>query len=237
MSDAIEFNYPPVDMTFFRKDRRLHKIPAPLKHRIGIGASLLKDQIKRVERDTTIRYPPTIVRPCALFDIDNRIVVDAHVTIGQKGTLIFLEVVFAAPTVAFADEKKLLGIVAHEFIHYVAHTISIYQRMKLKGNLEGASIGEVPLEVKARGIKARDEYNTVPAKDWLTGRTLGAWEAIEQESFTVSKWADLVMKEWINKGYPTEDFKRGSPTRPERPGRVVHESDIIDKAKKLNIIS
>lgn len=237
MPDGIELNYPPVDMTFLRKDSRRREIPAPLEQRIGTGANLLRDQIKRVEQDTTIRYPPTIVRPYALFDIDNRIVVDAHVTLGQKGKFIFLEVVLAAPAVAFADEKRLLGIAAHEFVHYVAQTISIYQRVKQKGTLEGASIGEVPPEVKAKGIKARDEYRTVPANDWLTGQTLKAWETIEQESFTVSKWADLIMKKRINKGYPTEDFKRGSVTRPERPGRVVHESDIIDKAKKLSIIT
>lgn len=101
--------------------------------------------------------------------------------------------------------------------------------------LEGASIGEVPPDVKAKGIKARDDQHTVAAKDWLTGQALETWDAVEQESFTVSKWADLIMKEWINKGYPTEDFKRGSASRPERPGRVIHESDIIDKAKKLGL--
>jgi len=236
MPEVIDFNYLPIDMAFFKRDPRRHEIPAPLTRRIDEGAKRLEDQIKRVEQDAAIRYPPTIVLPCALFDIDNRIVVDAHVTIGQKGKFIFLQVRFAAPTVAFADEKKLLGIAAHEFIHYVAHTISIYEHMKEHGTLEGASIGEVPPEVKAKGIRARDEYHTA-AKDWLTGRTLEAWNAIEQESFTVSEWADLIMKEWITKGYPTEDFKRGSATRPERPGRVIHESDIIDKAKRLGLIT
>jgi hypothetical protein len=237
MPDVIEFNYPPVDATLLTKDLRRRQIPAPLIERVRKGTRRLEDQIKRVERDTAIRYPPTIVLPCALFDIDNRIVVDAHVTIGQKGKIIFLQVRFAAPTVALGDDKKLLGIAAHEFIHYVAHTISIYQHAKEHGTLEGMSIGEVPSEVKARGIRARDEYHTVAAKDWLNGKTLEAWEVIEQESFTVSKWADLIMKEWINKGYPTEDFKRGSATRPERPGRLVHESDIIDKAEKLGLIA
>jgi hypothetical protein len=237
MPEIIDFNYPPVDMAFFRRDPRRHEIPALLIERIGKGAKRLEDQIKRVEQETAIRYPPTIVLPCALFDIDNRIVVDAHVTIGQKGKIIFLQVRFAAPTVALGDDKKLLGIAAHEFIHYVAHTISIYQHAKEHGTLEGMSIGEVPSEVKARGIRARDEYHTVAAKDWLNGETLEAWDVIEQESFTICKWADLIMKEWINKGYPAEDFKRGSATRPERPGRLVHESDIIDKAKKLGLIA
>jgi len=237
MPEIIDFNYPPVDMAFFRRDPRRHEIPAPLMERIGKGAKRLEEQIGQIERDTMIKYPPTVVLPCALFDIDNRIVVDAHVTIGQKGKIIFLQVRFAAPTVAFADEQKLLGIAAHEFIHYVAQTVSIYQLAKEHGTLEGISIGEVPSEVKARGIKARDEYHTVVAKDWLNGKTLEAWNVVEQESFTVSKWADLIMKEWINKGHPTEDFKRGSATRPERPGRLVHESDIIDKAKRLSLIT
>lgn len=237
MPEVIDFNYPPVDMAFFRRDPRRHEIPALMIERIGKGVKRLEEQIGQIERDTMIKYPPTVVLPCALFDIDNRIVVDAHVTIGQKGKIIFLRVRFAAPSVAFADEQKLLGIAAHEFIHYVAHTISIYQYAKEHGTLERASIGEVPPDIKAMGIKARDAYHTVAAKDWLTGQALEAWHAIERESFTTSKWADLIMKEWINKGYPTEDFKRGSATRPERPGRLVHESDIIDKAKRLSLIT
>ena len=144
---------------------------------------------------------------------------------------------FAAPTVAFADDTKLLGIAAHEFVHYVKHTIDIYQHPRGHGSSKVVTIGEVPPEVKALGIKARDDYQTVTAKDWLCGQTLAAWQEVEQESFTMAKWAELIMKEWIRKGYPTEDHPRGRPTPLEKPGRVLQANDVIDKAKKLGLIS
>jgi hypothetical protein len=237
MPEIIDFNYPRVDVAFFRRDPRRHEIPALLIERIGKGAKQLENQIKRVERDTAIRYPPAIVLPCALYDVDNHMVIDALPTRGQRGENIFLEVRFAAPTIAFADDRKLLGIAAHEFVHYVKHTIEIHQHTRGHGSSKVVTIGEVPPEVKALGIKAMDDYQTVTAKDWLCGQTLAAWQEVEQESFTKAKWAELIMKEWIRKGYPTEDRPRGRPTPPGKPGRVLQANDVIDKAKKLNLIS
>jgi hypothetical protein len=87
------------------------------------------------------------------------------------------------------------------------------------------------------GIKARDEYHTLAAKDWLSGQTLAAWQEVEQESFTIAKWAELITKEWVRKGYPTDDQQRGKLTRPERPGGVLQANDVIDKAKKLRLMT
>jgi len=237
MSDVIEFNYAPVDMTFFREDARRRAIPELLLRKIVKGASRLKNQIKQLEQDTAIKYPPTIVLPCALYDVDSHMVIDAFVTRGQRGHNIFLEVRFAAPTVAFADDKKLLGIAAHEFIHYVKHTMDVYQHPRGHASSKVATIGEVPPEVKALGIKATDDYQTVAAKNWLCGLTLAAWQEVEQESFTIAKWAQLVVNEWIQKGYPTEDRPRGRPSQLGKPGRVLVANDVIDKAKKLGIIT
>jgi len=237
MPEVIDFDYPPVDMAYFRRDPRRHEIPALLIERIGKGVKRLGDQIRQIGQDTAIKYPPTIVLPCALYDVDNRMVIDALVTRGQRGDNIFLEVRFAAPTVAFADDRKLLGIAAHEFVHYVKHTIDIYQHPRGHGSSKVVTIGEVPPEVKALGIKARDDYHTVAAKDWLSGQTLAAWREVEQESFTIAKWAQLVIKEWIRKGYPTEDHPRGTPSRPGKPGRVLQANDVIDKAKRLRLIT
>lgn len=237
MPDVIEFNYPRVDMTFLREDLRRQQIPRSLLREIAEGAERLDEQIGRIERDTMIKYPPTIVLPCAFYDVDNHMVIDALVTRGQRGHNIFLEVRFAAPTVAFADGRKLLGIAAHEFLHYVKYTIDIYQHSGGQGSPKVISIGDVPPEVKALGIEARDDYQTVPAKDWLCGQTLAAWQEVEQESFTVAKWAQLVMREWIRKGYPTEDHPRGRPSQLRKTGRVLLAPDLIDKAKKLGLVA
>jgi hypothetical protein len=237
MSEVIDFNYPSVDMAYFRRDLRRHEIPALLMEKISKGAKRLENQIKRVEQDTAIRYPPTIILPYALYDADNRMVIDALVTRGQRGHNIFLEVRFAAPTVAFADNKKLLGIAAHEFVHYVKYTIEIYQHPRGHGPSKVATIGKVPPEVRALGIKARDDYQTVAGKDWLCGQTLAAWEEVEKESFTIAKWAQLVTRGWVDKGYPTEDRPRGRPTQLGKPGRVLLSNDIIDRAKKLRLIT
>ena len=50
------------------------------------------------------------------------------------------------------------------------------------GTLEGISNGEVPSEIKAKGIKARDEYHTVDAEDWISGEVLAAWKTAEEKS-------------------------------------------------------
>jgi len=234
LPNPIEFNYPVVDMTFFRKDPRRRVISKLLVERIGKGAKLLENQITKVQQNSGIKYPPTVVLPCAIYEVDIRMVIDAAPQLARRDNNIFLEVRFAAPTVAFADEKKLLGITAHEFIHHIKHTIDIYQK-STRGASEQTIIGEVPAEIKAKDIRARDEFHTVPASDWLSGETLAAYEQDQKESFTVSKWADLIMREWIRKGYPTEDFERGKAIHVGR-GRLIYDRDIIDKAKKLGLM-
>jgi len=235
MNARIEFSYPPVDMMFFRKDPRRREIPRRLQERIGKGAKLLENQISKIEQNSAIRYPPTVVLPCALYDVDIRMVVDAAPELVRRGKNAFLQVRFAAPTVALADEKTLLGIAAHEFIHCIKHTIDIYKWIEGRA-LKDMTIGEVPQDIKAKGVRARDEYHTVPAKDWLSGDVLAACQEIDLESFTYSQWADLIVKEWIGKGYPTEDFERGKAIYVGR-GRPIYNSDIVDKAKKLGLIT
>jgi hypothetical protein len=234
LPNPIEFNYPVVDMTFFRKDPRRRVIPKVLVERIGKGAKLLKDQIAKVQQNSGIKYPPTVILPCAIYEVDIRMVIDAAPQLVRRDNNIFLEVRFAAPTVAFADEKKLLGITAHEFIHCIKHTIDIHQKIT-RGASGQTNIGEVPAEIKAKGIRARDEFHTVPASDWLSGEILAAYEEDQKESFTVSKWANFVTREWIKKGYPTEDFERGKAIQVGR-GRLIYDRDIIDKAKKLGLV-
>jgi hypothetical protein len=80
-------------MTFFREDPRRREIPRRLLREIAKGAKRLENQIRQIEHDTAIKYPPIIVLPCALYDVDNRMVIDALVTRGQRGENIFLEVV------------------------------------------------------------------------------------------------------------------------------------------------
>jgi len=235
LPNPIEFHYPVVDMTFFRKDPRRRVIPKALVERIGKGSKLLKDQIAKVQQNSGIKYPPTVVLPCAIYEVDSRMVIDAAPRLVRRGSIVFLEVRFAAPTVAFADEKRLLGITAHEFIHCIKHTIDMHQRIT-RGASGQTNIGEVPAELKAKGIRARDEFHTVPVSDWLSGDVLAAYEEDQKESFTISKWADLIMREWIKKGYPTEDFERGKAIKVGR-GRPIYNYDIIDKAKKLGLIT
>jgi hypothetical protein len=91
--------------------------------------------------------------------------------------------------------------------------------------------------LKDRGVRARDEYHTVAANDWLSGDVFSAWEDIEKESFTVSPWADLIVREWISKGYPTEDFVRGKATKPDTPGKLVRDITIIEKARRLGLVT
>jgi hypothetical protein len=96
-------------------------------------------------------------------------------------------------------------------------------------------IGEVPAEIKAKGIRTRDEFHTVSAGDWLSGEVLAAYEEDQKESFTASRWGSLILNDWIWKGYPTEDFERGKAIQVGR-GRLIYDHDIIDKAKKLGLI-
>jgi len=52
--DRIEFDYPPVDMTFFENDSRQQRIPKPLVMKIHNGARWLELQIKKIEKDASI---------------------------------------------------------------------------------------------------------------------------------------------------------------------------------------
>jgi len=44
------------------------------------------------------------------------------------------------------------------------------------------------------------------------------------------------MREWVKKGYPTEDFERGKAIQVGR-GRLILNTDIINKAKDIGLIT
>jgi hypothetical protein len=227
--------YPSVDMSFYNRAAVLG-IPTALVSRIRANVKLLKEAIRITERDTAIKYHPTTVLPHALYDIDHRFIVDSHVTLVKKGTVIILEVQFAAPTIAFGDRDRFLGTAAHEFLHVVKLTIDMQRHDITHETVAGMSLGEVPDEVKAQGLKARDEYLSVKGEDWLAGETLAAWRISEKEAYEPgTNWNRLVMREWIEKGYPTQEFVRGRVVRPGR-GRPVLSNAIIEKARRLGLM-
>jgi len=235
---VLPFNldaYPVVDMRFYKRAASLG-IPRALVSRIRTNTKLLEEAIRNTERDTGIKYHPATVLPHALYDIDHRLVVDAHVTVAKKGVILILEVQFGAPTVAFGDRDRFLGTAAHEFLHVAKLTIDMKQHKITYGTLEGMSLGEVPDEVKAKGLRARDEYLSVKGEDWLTGETLAAWIISEKEAYEHdTNWNRLVNREWIGKGYPTQEYVRGRAVRPG-PGRLTLSNGIIEKATQLGLM-
>jgi hypothetical protein len=227
--------YPTVDMHFYKRTVSLG-IPGALVSRIRSNAKLLEEAIRSTERDTGIKYHPVTLLPHALYDVDHRFIVDSHVTLAKKGNILILEVQFAAPTVAFGDRDRLLGIAAHEFLHVAKLTIDAKRYEITHGTLEGLRLGQVPDEVKAQGLKARDEYLSLKGEDWLTGGALAAWRTSEKEAYEYgTNWNRLVTREWMEKGYPTQEYVRGRAVR-SGPGRTALSAEIIEKASKLGLM-
>ena len=100
-------------------------LPGEIASRISERAGVLSDSIRRVERASGIRYPPSMVSPYLLIliysnDVTYEVNVYARTLVKPSDAAgVEFNVEFTAPLVLYASRDSMDAIVAHELTHYL----------------------------------------------------------------------------------------------------------------------
>jgi len=184
-------------------------------------------------------FPPTHVIHEALYDVDYKIVVYAHPTLFKGDRFVYPIIELSAPPIIYMEKSKFLGLLAHEFLHYVVHTVNLHKtlvELESKGNKKSpAIVGVIPNKEKMT-LEERDHYFYGNPEQWFKDKeVINAVEELESKKSSVSSRAvaDKVMK-WMNERKPMREFKRGEVTGYK--GDIWLHQSIIEKAKKLGLL-
>lgn len=200
----------------------------------------MENAMERIEAASGITpFPPTHIIPEALYDVDYNIVVYAHPTPVKRNRLVYLSIELSAPPIIYMETSRSLGLLGHEFLHYVVHTVNFHNKLaelESKGNRKSpAIVGVIPNKEKMT-LDERDYYFYGNPEQWFKDKeVIEAVKELESKKSSDSSRAvaDKVMK-WMNEGKPMREFKRGEVTGYK--GNIWLHQSIIEKAKKLGLL-
>jgi hypothetical protein len=216
------------------------KITRSTYNEIMSRKSDLEHAMKKIETASEVTpFPPTHIAPEGTYDFEYKIVVHAHPTLLKTGKFVYLSIELSCPSVLYMDKSMFLGLLAHEFLHYVVHTIGFHRELterSAKG--DGKSpivIGLIPNKEKMT-IDQRDQYFYGDPKVWFKDKeVIQAVGRLESErcSSHGHALADKVM-EWMNENRLMKEFERGKAVGYK--GEITLHQPIIERAKKLKIL-
>lgn len=177
----------------------------------------LQNAMNKLEKASEVSpFPPTVIIPEALYDIDYNQVIHARVTLHKgKMNFVYLIIELSAPSLFYMDNSIFLGLLAHEFLHYVVQTINFKKRfdeLEAKGNNKAPILIGNILDKEKKTIKQRDMYYySDPVKWFNDNEIIKAVEKLDDKKIKTTTMTNKVMK-WIKGGKPSKEYKRGSLT-------------------------
>jgi len=216
------------------------KIPRWTYNLIIARKPSIEHTMERIEKASEISpFPPTVLIPEGVYDSHFNIVVHAHPTIYKENGFVYPIIELSAPSVLYMPESWFLGLLAHEFLHYVVHTVDLHKKLvelESKGDSKSpAIIGVIPDKEKMT-LEERDHYFYGKPNVWFKDdEVIQAVEELESKrTSTASRTvADKVMK-WMNERKLMKEFKRGGVTGFK--GKIWLHQSIIKKAKGLGLV-
>jgi hypothetical protein len=200
----------------------------------------LEHAMKKIETASEVTpFPPTHIIPEGIYDFEYNIVVHAHPTLLKMGKFVYLIIELSCPSILYMDKSMFLGLLAHEFLHYVVYTIDFHRELterSAKG--DGKSqivIGLIPNKEKMT-LDQRDRYFYGNPEVWFKDKeVIQAVGRLESErcSSQGRALADRVM-EWMNGNRLMKEFERGKVVGYK--GEIILHQPIIEEAKKLKIL-
>jgi hypothetical protein len=158
-----------------------------------------------------MRYPPIEISPYWLYEKlgdGNIIGVHGHVGPRPLGDSYVFTVTIGAPTMLAFEEDLLKGVLAHEFLHVVQHTIECHRVVESGG-------GEIQDHVDAEAYSASwDSYRRIdptlqvgdPVR-WLGEELLRLAERLDDANDPRLRAAmEKIKSDWISKGLPVVEF-------------------------------
>jgi len=209
-------------------------------NRVMMCKPIILSAMERIEEAGEISpFPPTILIPEAIYDFEFKIVVHACPSIFKSGRTVYPIIEIPAPSVLFMPKTWFLGLLAHDFLHYVAHTINLHKKLvelELEGDSESPVVEGVIPNKEELSLEERDRYFYSNPKMWLIDpQIIKALQKLESNvgSKTGQALGDEVMR-WMNKRRLMKEFKRGEVTGYR--GEIWLHKSIIKKADGLGLI-
>jgi len=197
----------------------------------------LESAMDRIEKASEVSpFPPTVTVPEAIFDSFFKIVVHAQLTLYKKMKFVYLVIELSAPSIVYMNKSIFLGLLAHEFLHYVVHTLNLYKKicnLESKGNHESSAIVGVIPHTEGMTATERDRYFYADPTMWF--RDDEVIRAVENlDSMKVDTTLTEKVMQWINEGKPMKEFEREKIIGFK--GEPWFHQSILDKAKKLKML-
>lgn len=236
-----DFQWEKLDIKPLGRALAQRKIPRWAYNKIVTLKPVIISVMEKIESASEISpFPPTILIPEAIYDFDFNIVVHACPSVYKRANTVYFTIELSAPSILLMPSLWFLGLLAHEFLHYVIHTINLHKKLvelESKGDSKSkAIVGVIPNREKMT-IEERDRYFYGDPEVWLKDNKI--IQAVKEIGFlrdtnSGREIADKVMK-WINERRgPMKEFKRGEVTGYK--GVVWLHQSIIEKAKSLGLI-
>lgn len=215
------------------------KIGRSVYNEILSRKSDLEYAMKRIEVASEVTpFPPTYIVPEGIYDFEYSIVVHAHPTLFKVDKLVYLIIELSCPSVLYMEKSMFLGLLAHEFLHYVALTIDFHKELtdrSTRGDEKSAIVIEIPNKDKMT-LDQRDRYFYGNPEVWFKDkeviRAVGKLES-ERCSNSGRTLADKVMK-WMNEKRLMKEFERGKVVGYK--GEIILHQRIIERAEELKIV-
>jgi len=125
---------------------------------------------KTLENDTKIKYPPVKLSPEIILDKEEEMVIWGKTTLSQEENHVFITVELSAPVLVEIKDQDLLSLMAHEFLHYTAHTRELVRQNEETNDDEQILLGVIPDEIT--DTVERDQYFYDDAETWFSSQDL-----------------------------------------------------------------
>ena len=235
-----EFSWDKLDTKALGRALARKEIPRWVYDEVLVRKPDIENAMEKIETASDISlFPPTHVVPEAIYDVDYNIVVHAHLTLFKGYKYVYPIIELSAPSIIYMEKSMFLGLLAHEFLHYVVHTVDLHRtiaELESKGDFKSPAIVGVIPDREKMTLEERDRYFYGDPKVWLKDDELiQAVKELESKrnSSSGQAIADKVMK-WMNEGKPMKEFKRGEVVG--HKGEIWLHQSIIKRAKKLGLI-
>jgi len=177
-------------------------LPFELVKSVESRLPLLSKAIERVEKASSLQYPPVEISPILKVLHFPSVefmasAVYAYLDLLERSTGEYqLAVVFSAPLVLYAKEETLAACAAHEFLHYVYFTLKLYEAKYFDLSIQSVVAPEV--------YEAFDDQSLVNPIEWLQGdqELIQLLQEVFNGSIHDNALEEATTTQWIEQGLP-----------------------------------
>jgi hypothetical protein len=210
-------------------------LPMTIASAIAGRAAWLRRQLPTLDAELHLQYPPIEILPAAWYarTRDSSGLVPGRITISARTGTDRFTVQLSAPALLEYGEDLVLGVLAHEFLHVVYETLTVWRHVQRFGKgtkLDRTMPGYLDSWVRYRRIDRAVQANP---DLWLSDRLRELMRHVEADFNPRIIAAIKAMKaSWIDTGLPVAKGPRAYHSQ-----GVEIDDAIVERGIELGVIS